>query len=218
VEPEAIVLSQADKEARLTERELREYRIFMRLNQPPMAPSTQEKFFQLFLSGINCEEIVRINPGGFSLGAIVRARIENNWDEKRLEHQRNLVATMRGNVQQTILETVEQLTLEMKVYNKLKRDKLLRYLQTGDEKELEGLSIGSTKTLKDVAEALLKLTGQDGEKKTMIGGTVEHRHVVQQGAENAAVSALPVLPAGKQPSTDTAAQALEVIHRSRGGR
>jgi hypothetical protein len=202
----------------LSARERAAYEAYMGLHQPPMAPSTQNAFFQLFLSGISCEEIVRINPGGFSLGAIVRARIENNWDEKRLEHQRGLVEKVRGNVQQTILETVEQLTLEMKVYNKLKRDKLLKYLQTGDEKHLEGLSIGSTKALKDVAEALLKLTGQDGEKKTMIGGTVEHRHVVQQGAENAAVSALPVLPAGKQPSTDTAAQALEVIHRSRGGR
>jgi hypothetical protein len=212
--PDELVLSQEQKLARLTSRELAAYDAYSRLNQPPMAPSTQMAFFQLFLSGISCEEIVRINPSGFSLGAIVRARIENNWDEKRLEHQRNLVDKVRGNVQQTILETVEQLTLEMKVYNKLKRDKLLKYLQTGDEKHLEGLSIGSTKALKDVAEALLKLTGQDGEKKTMVGGSIEHRHVV----ESAPQTVIPALPVGKPISAEDAAKALEAIHRQRGGK
>lgn len=210
---EAIVLSQADKEALLTERELREYRIYMRLNQPPMAPSTQDKFFNLFVHGINCEEIVKVNPNGFSLGAIVRARVENNWDEKRLEHQRNLLAKSRENVQQTLLETVEQLTLEMKVYNKLKREKLLRYLQTGDEGELAGVGIGSTKHLKEVAEALLKLTGQDT-KKQEIGGTVEHRHVVETKSVPAT---LPALPIGQPVSPQTAAQALQVIHKKRNG-
>lgn len=213
-----LALSQEQKEARLTSRELAAYQAYAKLGQPPMAQSTQAAFFQLFLSGINCEEIVRLNPSGFSLGAIVRARIENNWDEKRLEHQRNLVETVRGNVQQTILETVEQLTLEMKVYNKLKRDKLLKYLQTGDEKHLEGLSIGSTKALKDVAEALLKLTGQDGEKKTMIGGSIEHRHVVEPAAQVAAEAVIPALPVGKPVPAETAAKALEAIHRSRGGK
>jgi hypothetical protein len=214
-EQTAIVLTQADKEALLTERELREYRIYMRLQQPPMAQSTQAGFFNLFLQGNNCEEIQRLNPNGFSLGAIVRARIDNDWDLKLQEHQQQLMTKVRERVQQVTLETVERIANEMAASNRLVNDRVKKFLQTGDVVELQGTSVGSVKHLKEMVEMLAKLTGQDSKKTTQVGGTVEHRHVMETAPVNPAL--LPELPVGKPLPPQTAAKALEIIHKSRQG-
>jgi hypothetical protein len=210
-------LTQEQKEALLTERELREYRIYMRLQQPPMAPSTQARFFALFLNGLNCEEIHRLNPNGFSLGAIVRARLENDWDLKRLEHQEQLMARVRERVQQVTLETVERIANELAASNKLVNDKVLKYLQTGDPAELAGTNIGSVRHLKEMVELLAKLTGQDA-KKTQVGGTVEHRHTIAQEAPAQQAVSMPVLPVGKPMDPQVVADALDAIYRHRGGK
>lgn len=210
----AIVATQEQKEALLTERELREYRVYQRLNRPPMAPSTQAQLFQLFLNGNGCEEIVRLNPNGFALGAVVRARIENDWDLKRQEHQEQLMLRVRERVQQVTLETIERVSNEMAASNKLINDKVKKFLQTGDPAELNGTSIGNVRHLKEMVEMLQKLTGQDAKKTQTVGGTIEHRHTV----EATPASALPVLPAGRPVDPKVAASALEVIHKSRGGK
>ncbi len=213
-EQTAIVLSQADKEALLTERELREYKIYMRLNQPPMAQSTQGQFYNLFIQGNNCEEIVRLNPNGFSLGAITRARIDNDWDMKRNDYQAELMAKVRERVQQVTLETVDRIANELAASNKLTNDRVKKFLQTGDPAELQGTSVGSLRHLKEAVELLQKLTGQDVKKQqTQVGGMVEHRHVV----EPAGTIALPDAPAGKPLPPQTAAQALEIIYKNRQG-
>lgn len=206
-------MTQEQKEALLTERELREYRVYLRLNQPPMAPSAQMAFFQVFLNGQNCEEIHRLNPNGFSLGAMVRARIENDWDQRRIEHQELLMARVRERVQQVTLETVERVANELAASNKFVTDKVLRYLQTGDVNELVGTSVGSMKHLREMVELLQKLTGQDAKKnQTQIGGVVEHRHVVE------GQPTMPALPVGKPVPPKLAASALAEIHKSRGGK
>jgi hypothetical protein len=214
-ETQSLALSQQEKETRLTERELREYRIYMRLNQPSMAKSTQEQFFNLFLTGVNCEEIVKLNPGGFSLGAIVRARIENDWDEKRQEHQITLMERARERIQQVTLETVERILLEISASNKLTTDKVLKFIQTGDEKELDGTSVGNIRHLKEMVEMLQKLTGQDVKKQQQnVSGTVVHNHVVAS-QPSVPSSELPVLPSGKPIAPGDAANVLELIRRNR---
>lgn len=202
----SLILSQEQKEAKLTERELREYRIYMRLKQPPMAESTQKAFFELFQNGINCEEVHKLNPHGFSLGAIVRARIENDWDIKREEHQRRLLEATRPALQQTQLEVVDALRLELVASMKYRRDKILRYMQTGDENEIVGLGIGTLKHMKEVAQVLLPLTGQDA-KKSKVEGVIEHRH---------STTDQPAIPAAAKPvASDSAAGWLEVIRKNR---
>lgn len=212
---QSLALTLDQKKELLTERELREYQIYMRLGQPPMAKSTQAQFFALFLNGDNCEGIVRLNPNGFSLGAVVRARIENDWDMKRREHQANLLQKSREKVQQIVLETVERVSNELAASNKLINDRAKKFLQTGDPAELAGTGIGSQKHLKDSVELLQKLTGQDVKKQqTQVDGFVEHRHVHEQ----ATPTDLPVLPAGKPVAPEDAARALEVIRKNRQGK
>jgi hypothetical protein len=55
--------------------------------------------------------------------------------------------------------------------NKMFGDKLKKYIQTGDERELGTLKIDSLKQYRDAVELLLKLTGQD--KKVEITGQVK---------------------------------------------
>jgi hypothetical protein len=208
---EPIGLTQAEKEALLSPRELREYQIYMRLRQPPMAQSTQLQFFQLFLNASSCEEIVRLNPGGFSLGAIVRARLENNWDELLAQHRAELMYKIKDRVQQVSLETVNRLCDELAASNKLNVDKVKKFLQTGDPEELKGTDVGSMKHMEKMIEGLAKLLGTDQPKKP--GPTVN----VNIGATGAIVDGkvLPSVPAGKPLPAQTAASALEIIHRSR---
>lgn len=174
-----------------------------------MAPSTAAQFFQVFLNGSNCEAIHKLNPNGFSLGAIVRARIEGNWDELRLEHQQTLMARVRERVQQVTLETVERVANEMAASNKLINDKVLRYLQTGNVEELAGTSVGTVKHLMQMVEMLQELTGANKEKK-VISTTV-----TVTPSQSSQATPLPVIPAGKPLPAQTAASALEAIHKNR---
>lgn len=212
-----IVLSQADREALLSPRELREYQIYMRLGQPPMAASTQAKFFQLFLNGQSCEEIVRLNPGGFSLGAIVRARIENNWDALLQEHRQELMYKIKERVQQTTLETLDRLCLELAASNKLNGDKVKRFLQTGDATELEGTQVGTTKHMKELVQALANLLESSGPpKKPSVPGSQVNVNI-NNGPPQKTIegTALPIVTAGKPLPASTAASALEAIHKAR---
>lgn len=207
-----IVLNQAEKEALLSERELQAYKIYMRLNQPPMAQSVQKQFFALFIQGSDCEDIFRLNPNGFSFGAIVRARVENDWDAKLQNHQASLQAKMRTRVQQVTLETVDRLVLELAASNQIVADKIKRYLMSGDEAHLEGTGVGSLKHLAAVVTILQTLTGQDVKK---VGGSIEHHHTVAPAATTVEATVIPA--AGKPLPAESAAQALAAIHKARQG-
>lgn len=210
------ILTQEQKEALLSDRELREYQIYMRLNQPAMAKSVKEKFFTLFLNGQNCEEIQRLNPNGFSLGAVVRARIEDDWDEKKQEHQARIITEARERLQQITVETMNRVALELAASNKLATEKILLYMQTGEEEHLAGTNVGSLKHLKDMVEVLQKLTGQDQKKD--VSGTVVHTHTLQPAPPEPDKVVLSALPVGEPVKPQLAASALEAIHKNRGGK
>lgn len=163
-----------EKLSLLTFKESEAYKFYVKQNKPPMAESTQGGFYALFAQGMSCEEIQRLNPNGFSLGAIVRARLDNNWDDKLIQHQVSLAENARTRLQQIQLETVERLALELAASNKLVSDKVKKFIQTGDVAEIAGMGIGSQRHLKEAIEMLQKLTGQ-GEKKT-VSGVIEHKH------------------------------------------
>lgn len=212
---EIAVLNQAEKEALLSPRELREYQIYMRLKQPPMAQSTQLQFFNLFMNGQSCEDIVRLNPNGFSLGAIVRARLENNWDQHLAEHKQELMYRVRDRVQQVALETAERLANEMAASNKLINDRVLKYIQTGDVAELKDTSVGSIRHLQQTIEMLAKLTGADQPKKPQTPPAQVNVNIGGPGPTVVEGTVLPAVPVGKPLPAKTAATALESILKAR---
>lgn len=202
-------LTQTEKESLLSEREKAAYSLYMKLKQPPMAQSTQAQFFSLFLQGNSCEEIVRLNPNGFPLGAIVRARVENDWDLKLREHQNELMAKVRERVQQVTLETIDRVANELAASNKLTNDRIKRFLQSGDEKELDGLYIGGVKHLEKVVDLLQRLTGQDTKKSS---STVDVRHTIAD--ETVKTIETVAVPSTKM-SPQAAADALAAIRKKR---
>lgn len=148
-----------------------------RKRQLDVAPSTRASFFEMFLNGRSCEDIRKANPG-FTLGQIVRCRVEDGWDDEVAAHRADLMMDIRARTQQVQLEAVQFLGLRLAAFHRLHGDKVARYIQTGDEEFLKGIDMTS-KAYKETLELLLKATGQ--EKKTVtVEGTIQHTGVTQQ--------------------------------------
>lgn len=166
---EEIVVKPVEPVDLLTPEEAKAYRLYMKKGDPPLAPGIQAELFSLYLNGTPCEDIARLNPN-FSLGMIVRARIEGLWDARRDAHIRSLFENVRERVAQVQAESI-MLTADMlAAANKQFGDKLKRFIQTGDESVLGDLKIDSLKQYRDAVALLMQLTGQD--KKVQVSGEV----------------------------------------------
>ena len=161
----------------LTPRELEAYQKYLESGKAPLAVSTSGQFFQLFIQGHTCEEIAKLNPG-FGLGIIVRARVDHDWDEQRLQHVQHLLDNIRQVAQTAQLGAVQFVAEGMAAFHKLAGTRFQKYLQTGKEEDLGEFKDMSFKQYKDLMEMLLKLTGQDGGTKK-VQGVVEHRHTME---------------------------------------
>jgi len=111
--------------------------------------------------GISCAEIVVLNAPAYVVEQVLEARVRDQWDEKRRTYTDDLYAGILNNVRQTQVESIQFVSTLLAAAHKHHGQKLRRYLQTGDEKDLDGMSIDSFRSYKTVAETLLKLTGQD---------------------------------------------------------
>jgi hypothetical protein len=157
--------------APLTDREKVALEVYEQRGGARIAPATQAQFYSLFLRGKTCDEIADINKG-FALGAIIKARVEGDWDRKLDEYRESLFKGVRERLQQIELESVGFLTDMLAAAHRQQGDKLKKYIQTGDESELGDMKISSIKNYKEVLELLIKATGQERQQ------TIEHRHHV----------------------------------------
>jgi hypothetical protein len=176
----------------LADREAFAYRVWLGKNESPISPSTQAQMFQLYLQGKGCEEIRRLNPG-FTLGSIVAARVLGKWDAARARHMESLFVNIRQRVQQAAMETTDALCDYLAAKNKFMRDRVLRYIQTGDESLIEGLKLGDIKGYKELVEALMKVTGQDQNKK--LSGTLNVAVTTSPAASSSQVDNTVILAA-----------------------
>lgn len=156
----------------LTEPERVALERFLRGNESPIATSTSAKLFELFCHGDTCRTIQKLNPM-FSYGQILHARVRDNWDEQRDLYLKDLFEGTRKRLIQTKAESAEFLSDVLKAVHTLDGDKIKRFLQTKDPKELEGVRIlpSSGKSYKELVEALGKIVGDDegGITVTMTG-------------------------------------------------
>ncbi len=158
----------------LSEGEIYAYEYWKKSSQGAVAASLNAQLFGLFLNGKNTEEIRRLNPL-LTLGQIVSARIEGDWDKRRDEHLDRLLADTSGRIQQATMETSELICDMLAVANKEHGDKLRKYLQTGNEADLGDFKVDSLGNLKQAIEVLQKLTGQDKQSKLTLAGEILHR-------------------------------------------
>jgi len=159
--------------ALLSEREAHAYRIWCGSAKPALAPTLNAKLFALYLNGKDCEEIRRLNQQ-YSLGEIVAAKVQGDWDRRRQEHLDRLLAVTAERVQQAGAETIDLICDMLAVANREHGDKLRRYLQSGDERDLGDFRIASLPALKMAIESLQKLTGQEQQKVVKVSGQVTH--------------------------------------------
>lgn len=173
----------------LTLREKTAYDYTLSHKEAFLSPVLADQLYRLFESGKTCEEIKDLNKG-LTLGSIVRARIDHGWDERRFAYFESLKDRARGQAQQLALESLNFLGDFLTAFHRHDKEKLQRFIQTGDEEELGGALIttgASLKTYQSVVELLMKLTGQDVSKvKVDVSGTVEHRDVTPMTSEQAA--------------------------------
>lgn len=160
----------------LTPTERAAYEQYLEKGAPPLSPAAMANLFELYLNGNSCEDIAKLNKN-FTLGMIARAKVDGLWEERRQAHVRSLLEGVRERVQQVQLESVMFSADLLAAANKLYGDRLKRFLQTGDERELGDLSITSLKQYREAVELLMKLTGQERESKVTVKG--EQRHTIE---------------------------------------
>jgi len=134
----------------------------------PLAPEAAAKFLSLFMNGSDAHEIARLNKP-FKVAQILDAQVRYKWAEKREQYSIELQSRVPAKVLQTQLETSELITDVLAVANKRYGDKLKKYIQSGDEKDLDGvMNVESLKELLKLSEGLLKITGQDRVSKVNV--------------------------------------------------
>jgi len=137
----------------------------------PLSDSVAEKIFNLFLHGKTFAEIRALNPT-ISLGQLVYAAVQGDWNARREEWQSTAVERAKTRAVMAITEGVQLAADMMAAINKQHRDNLAKYLQTGDvtflapaQEGLKGATDRATITqLRELAALISTLTGQDNKK------------------------------------------------------
>lgn len=127
----------------------------------PLSVETSGKFFELFLTGTNCYDIWKLNRS-FPFGAILDARIKYKWDKEKDDYAIRLQSQIKNKIVQAQLETADLMSDMLLATKKRSGEKLKRYLQSGNEEDLDGsLTIESIAGMQRILEGLMKITGQD---------------------------------------------------------
>lgn len=126
-----------------------------------ISPETVASFFQLYLNGSTPEEIASLNKG-FNLEAIHWAMVKYDWPTQRDKYLMDLQDNIRLKMVKTQLEATSLLTDMISASNKRNSEKLKKYIQTGNDKDLDGaMNIETLGGLLKAIEGLQKITGAD---------------------------------------------------------
>jgi hypothetical protein len=161
----------------LPEREREAYFRHIQKGDAPASPDLNARLFKLYLMGKSLDEIQRTNKA-FTLGMMVQAKIEGDWDLRKTEYQGELLDGVKDRVKQTQLESIHFVSDQLGLAHARFRDALMKYLETGDESALGGMGISNMKQYKESIDLLMQLTGQDNTKK--VQGQVTHTVVTEQ--------------------------------------
>lgn len=149
----------------LTNEEKGSLTVYVESGGVPISPNTASGLYELFLNGSSTMDIWKINKN-IPYGAIVDARIRFNWDEQKELYSTELHSKIRDKVVKSQLEMTSLLTDMLAAANKKHGEKIRKFLQTGDEKHLEGaLGVDNIMGMQKTIESLMKITGQDKPNK-----------------------------------------------------
>jgi hypothetical protein len=170
---------------KLTVDEHIEYDRYCRSNKPGLAPDYYARLYGLFLRGISCQEIVKLNKG-LEIGQVLKARVEGGWDKARDKYAASLLTESGDLLRQTAAESLQFLSLMLAVVHKEQGEKLKKYLSTGDPSELGDFRISNMAGYQRLIATLAQLVGAD-QKKTVthkiVGGDGKTVPVDESGEE-----------------------------------
>lgn len=203
-----------DQHPYLTQMERSSYLAYSRTDPASLAISTQAQLFELYLHGKTCEDIHTLNPA-LPLGAIVAACIEGGWYQQRQEHISGLFDAIRERVTQVQLESINFIADALSAAHKEQGERVLKYLQTGNNSHLDKAWVRSFKQYREALEILMKLTGQEdkGNKSPTVKNffNIQKDGVVEDSQEiEGTVQEKPLLTGW---SPKMAADVLEVLER-----
>lgn len=136
---------------------------------------TAAQCFALFLNGYTCEEIARDTPGwgGYAHGVVLRARIENNWDEQKREHSEQLMKATRERVERSTLEGIKFAADGMAVFHKIAGERFRNFIKSGNPEDLGEFQGMPFRMYKDLVELMRIFSGNDTKKTDIkISGSV----------------------------------------------
>jgi hypothetical protein len=169
----------------------------------PLAPDTASKFFELYLGGVEPEEIHRLNKA-FPYEAIIWSALKFDWQTKRDEYIATLQDTVRDKVIKAQLETTGLLADMLTAANKHHGDKIKRYIMTGEAADLDGaLNIDSITNLLKIVNGMRDITGQSNTQKIKTENTQTLNLNVKSDKNTGSMDA------------ETAAEILAVIAKSK---
>lgn len=143
---------------KLSPDELSAYEKYLKDGKYPLGNAKATEFLALYLQGYSTSEIQRLY--NLDLGAIVRAKIDFNWDKKKERYEEELFGGIKDKISKVQMESVSFYADGLAVYHKLMGDKFRNFLQTGDPAVLGEWKDFSFRNYKEMSEMLLKMTGQ----------------------------------------------------------
>jgi hypothetical protein len=147
--------------ALLPEKDVQKLFEYISAGKYQISAETIASFFQLYLNGSSCEEIHRLNKG-FELPAIQWAMVKYDWPSQKEKFLIEIQEGIRLKVVKAQLEAASLLSDIITAANKRNSDKVKKYIQTGNESDLEdAIAVDSIAGLLKVVEGLQKITGQD---------------------------------------------------------
>ena len=153
-----------------------------------LSADTVDKFFELFLNGSDPREIHRLNKP-FPVEAILWALVKYRWVYQKDNYIFNRQKAIADKVMRAQLEATDLVSDMLVAAKKKHSDKLKKFIQTGNEEDLQGaMSIDSLASLLKGIESLVKITGQD---RTVTTKTVSKNEQTVNVNMNAQVGGAP---------------------------
>ena len=143
---------------RLAPSDVSEYENYCRSGKPDLSLELNQRLFGLYLSGMTIQDMKELNPG-LSTGALIKARVDGRWDDRRDSHLGELLGNTASRVKQGAAEALGFMLLQMQCMQKKHGEAMKRYLQTGDEKDLKGTGMvpDSIRDQKTIIESIARL-------------------------------------------------------------
>jgi hypothetical protein len=148
--------------------------------------------YEMYLNGLNCEQICLAHGNQFPLGAILDAKQRLSWDSKREAQLANIHLQVERKVYKVKHDAMSTLSDLLGVAHKVWAEKIAKYLETGDSEALGGFDPSNLKNYKEIVTMLSALSENKNEpskKEVMVGGTVKHVHAVTDSKDKKIKSA-----------------------------